>query len=329
MAHNHPRIIQHPFAASLQGALLDSYTEEWRDERLHITLNIRALECAESPELFERDGVIHERVKGNYCPVQIHFSGVSGLKRDNFFTNITSLSPNDSNRTINDMLSWRQPGEQDIFYLFFMQAPATDGLMFFARRATYERLSYESTPVTLERDWSPPPPIPDRLIPQPKRLHHRFGGDPITVYIGARPYHHRLFIGGLEIQENKRPQVEAVLNLGEEASRWVKGQTLHHNDRAINKGEGSNGMTLTEIREEAEWVIERLKQNQHVLVHCVAGMNRSTTICCAVLILLEGLSAEAALERIREHHPWARPDSHHWLTLRWLEMSSKGKNNGS
>jgi len=61
----------------------------------------------------------------------------------------------------------------------------------------------------------------------------------------------------------------------------------------------------------------------------VAGMNRSTTICCAVLILLEGLSAEAALERVREHHPWARPDSHHWLTLRWLEMSSKGKNNGS
>jgi dual specificity phosphatase 12 len=65
-------------------------------------------------------------------------------------------------------------------------------------------------------------------------------------------------------------------------------------------------------------VIEHLKNKQRVLVHCVAGMNRSTTICCAVLILLEGLSAEAALERVREHHPWARPDSHHWLMLRWL-----------
>jgi dual specificity phosphatase 12 len=77
-------------------------------------------------------------------------------------------------------------------------------------------------------------------------------------------------------------------------------------------------MTLAEICEEADWVIERLKNNQRVLVHCVAGMNRSTTICCAVLILLEGLSAEAALERVRQHHPWARPDSHHWLALRWL-----------
>jgi hypothetical protein len=33
---------------------------------------------------------------------------------------------------------------------------------------------------------------------------------------------------------------------------------------------------------------------------------------------LENLSAEAALTRVREHHPWARPDAHHWLKLRWL-----------
>jgi protein-tyrosine phosphatase len=77
-------------------------------------------------------------------------------------------------------------------------------------------------------------------------------------------------------------------------------------------------MSIDVISEEASWVIERLRKNQRVLVHCVAGMNRSSTICCAVLILLEGLTAEQALERVREHHPWARPDSKHWLKLRWL-----------
>jgi protein-tyrosine phosphatase len=77
-------------------------------------------------------------------------------------------------------------------------------------------------------------------------------------------------------------------------------------------------MGAHEIVDEARWVIERLQAGRRVLVHCAAGMNRSATICCAVLILLEGLSAEAALERVREHHPWARPDSHHWLALRWL-----------
>jgi len=78
-------------------------------------------------------------------------------------------------------------------------------------------------------------------------------------------------------------------------------------------------MSVNEIREEAEWVIGHLRNGRSVLVHCVAGMNRSATICCAVLMLHENLSAEAALERVREHHPWARPDVHHWLALRWLE----------
>ena len=82
-------------------------------------------------------------------------------------------------------------------------------------------------------------------------------------------------------------------------------------------------MSVEEIQEEASWIIDRLKDNRRVLVHCAAGMNRSATVSCAVLMLLEGLRAEDALERVREHHPWARPDSHHWLALRWLEKTKK------
>jgi Dual specificity phosphatase, catalytic domain len=314
----HSRIVHHSFAASLQGALLESYGEERLGEQLHLTLNIRVLEYTALPELFERDGVIYEHVKGNYVAAQLKFLGVSGLKSGDFFTNLAGLPLNDPTRTINDMLSWRQPENRDIFYLFFMQAPKVDNLMFFASQVTYERFSHESTPVTLKRDWSSPPPMPDRLLPQPKRLHQRFGGDPITLHIGARPYHRRLFIGGLEIQKNERPKVDVVFNVGEKPSSWIKDNQIHSQDRWDNKGEGSEGMSLEVIREEAGWVIERLKKNQRVLVHCVAGMNRSSTICCAALILLEGLTAEEALERVREHHPWARPDSHHWLALRWL-----------
>jgi protein-tyrosine phosphatase len=81
-------------------------------------------------------------------------------------------------------------------------------------------------------------------------------------------------------------------------------------------------MDVAEITREAQWVIERLRAGQRVLVHCSAGLNRSVTICCAVLILLERVSAEAALEWVREHHPWARPDTHHWLALRWLAHMS-------
>ena len=78
------------------------------------------------------------------------------------------------------------------------------------------------------------------------------------------------------------------------------------------------GMNPDEIAAEANWVIDRLHAGLRVLVHCQAGFNRSVTACCAVLILLEGLTAEAALARVREHHPWARPDQNHWLALKWM-----------
>jgi protein-tyrosine phosphatase len=74
-------------------------------------------------------------------------------------------------------------------------------------------------------------------------------------------------------------------------------------------------MNFDEIRAEAGWVLDRLRDGRSVLVHCVAGFNRSVTVAIAVLILQEGLSAEAAFARVSEHHPWARPDPGHWLHL--------------
>ena len=299
---------------------MDSYREEQRGEWLRITLGIRALERISS-ELVEHDGVIQERVAGSYIPAELHFSRILELRRSDFFTGLADLSSNDRMRTINDLLCWRPPERQDPFYLFFMQE--ADNLVFFARNATYSRLSQEATPVTLERDWCPPPPMPDRLVPRPKGLHQRFGGDPITVRMDGRVYHHRLFVGGLDIQANQRPNVDVVFNVGETPSKWATEEQNYPEDRWDPKGEGPEGMSLDVICEEANWVMEHLKEHKRVLVHCAAGMNRSSTICCAVLILLEGLTAEQALERVREHHPWARPDSRHWLKLRWLAQTNR------
>lgn len=309
----HPRIVQHPFARLMQGALLNSYDETGRD----IILDVQGLEISSS-ELFERTEKLYERIIGEYIPLRIKFFNISKLNRDEFFTSLENIAQDDASRTIEDMLSWRQPNVSDILHIIGLHGPLGAGMDFFARKATYEKRDGDQKSITLERDWSPSPPMPDRLVPRSNFLYRRFGGDPITVRIRKDVYRHRLFIGGLDVQSTQRPQVDAVLNLGEEASRWVKGQSRHFDDRTSSKGEGLNGMTIAEITEEADWIMEHLKNNQRVLVHCVAGMNRSTTICCAALILLEGLSAEAALDRVREHHPWARPDSHHWLALRCL-----------
>lgn len=317
-AQIHARIIQHPFASLIQGGRLDSFYELEGD----ILLDVQGLQIAGS-ELFEQDGKIMERISGNYIPMRLRFSNVSKASCDGFFTSLDNYAEADPSRTIVHFLSWRQPKRRDIFYILGTQGPVYGSLHLFAQQLICEKLKKPKRAINIERDWSPAPPMPERLVPRPYQLYQQFGGDSITIHINGRVRHRQLFIGGTDIQPKHRPQVDAVLNLGEENSRWIVGKALHPNDRAINKGEGSDGMTIAEIREEAEWVIEHLKQNQKVLVHCVAGMNRSTTICCAALMLLEGLGAEAALERVQEHHPWARPDSHHWITLRWLEKTNR------
>jgi hypothetical protein len=223
-----------------------------------------------------------------YIPLRLDFYGVSELKRDEFFTSLERYGTDDPSRVIAYMLSWRRRKYRDIYYMFGLRDPIGADMDFFACEVKYRMGKANGKSFVLERDWSPAPPMPARLVPQPRHLYQRFGGDPIPIRLGGRTHHRRLFIGTLENQLSYRPQVDAVLNLSEEPSRWVDGKDLPPTDRAVNRGEGSNGMSVDEIREEANWVLERLKDNQKVLVHCVAGMNRSTTICCAVLILLEG-----------------------------------------
>jgi Dual specificity phosphatase, catalytic domain len=312
------RIIEHPFASLLQGGRLDSFQPNERE--LH--LGVQGLEVIAS-EVFEREGKLFERVTGRHIPLKLTFSNVTQLNRADFFNSLDQLPLDDPSRVIAQMHSWIMPGTDDIFHIFNLRAPVSANMNFFASGATHEQ-SDGNDPFTFERDWSPAPPLPEGLVPQPSDIHDSFGGDPVAVKISNIVQEQRLFVGGLENQPDHRPpQVDAVLNLGEKPSLWVRGTELHSNDRTVEKGEGSQGMSVDEIRTEADWVIERLQKNENVLVHCVAGMNRSTTICCAVLMQLEGLTADEALKRVREQHPWAKPDSYHWLALRWLEKNRK------
>lgn len=312
-----PRIIRHPFAHLMQGARLDSFEENGNE----IRMQVQGLEVFGS-ELFERDGIISERVSGRHILLKLTFSGIQHLNRADFFAALEKHPLDDPSRIIGVMHSWIQPGMDDIFHIFSLRGPADANMNFFAKDVIHEQ--DEAGPsFTLERDWSPSPPMPEGEVPQPVEIHDRFGGDPVKFRLDGKVIGDKLFVGGLESQPDYRPEIDAVLNLGEKPSLWVRDERLHPNDRTVEKGEGSQGMSVEEIRAEANWVIQRLQGDESVLIHCVAGMNRSTTVCCAVLMQLEGLTAEQALERVYEHHPWAKPDSHHWLMLRWLEKNRK------
>jgi len=318
----HTRILAFPYAESLLNARLDALREETHGQRLDLIMDYCELRLATPPELISRDGKLYEHVQGHYIPRRLRFIDVRELKRSGPYAHLEDAPRDHGVRHLCGVLNWCPPGK-DAFYVFDDQSPEPSTLMFFARRYTYEDRSGTLEAADFVRAWSPPPPLPAGLVPRPEQLHRRYGGDLITIRLGKRLYHRRLFIGGVDIQPDQRPDVDAVLNLGEKASRWATTAQTNLADRWVCKGEGQNGMDVTEIATEAQWAIERLRAGQRVLVHCSAGFNRSSTICCAVLILLEGLSAEVALDRVREHHPWARPDTHHWLALRTLAQAKK------
>jgi hypothetical protein len=313
----HAKLIGLPVKGSPAAGFVDGLHLDTCAKRTDLLLDYHELQNDFPPILFERDGRPWERIKGNYVPVRLRFVDGHFVEGEALLTCLEGLPQKDPGRLLNDFWAWRFIDGRN-YYLFDLRREENDTLLIKAATCLLEPHQDQAWEANFERKWCPAPLPPVRLIPVPKQIYRRYGGDPVSVWLDGRMHHSRLFIGGLDTQSEQRPDVSAVLNLGEDPSRWVVNESPFQADRWARKGEGSKGMTVPELAEEANWVIAHLKAGERVLVHCSAGMNRSSTICCAVLIRLEGLSAEAALERVREHHPWARPDPSHWLRLRWL-----------
>lgn len=328
MAKHHTRILDFPYYQALAGGRLVDLTEQQRGQRLDLVFDFKEFIVKGAPELSWCDGRPCEKLDGMYQLRRIRFLGVASLRRNGLFKDLSQVALEDPCRELRSMLAW-QPPEQLPIYLLSHSGPEDTGLRFSARGCRLENPPQDQLPgeiITQVRYWSQQPAQPARLVPAPKILHQRYGGDPVTTWVNGRIFHRRLFVGGLGEQRMTRPEVDVVLNLGELPSRWSPGQADQAGvDRWQIKGEGALGMTPAEIAVEARWVMDHLKAGKSILVHCAAGMNRSVTVCCAVLILMEGLSAEDALARVRQHHPWARPDSYHWLALRWLAKETRLK----
>jgi len=311
-----------PFANAFADARLDDIRKEVVKKRTDLIIDFREIRPSSPPKWIEQEGMLAEHVQGEFIPLRVRFVDVTIKYLLGEFTRLADVSPAHPARTLLGMLTWRLTGERPASYRLFNASPNAD-LWFSASSCNAEAEdSSASTPADFIRTHSPAPPLPEGLIPRYPALNRRFGGDPVTLHLGQRTYHRRLFVGSLDLQPNHRPEVDAVLNLGEEPSKWVvpPADTASGYDRWVEMGEGSAGMSVKALEAEATWVIERLRKHERVLVHCVAGFNRSVTVCTAVLILLEGLSAEEALARVREHHPWAKPDPIHWLRLKWLSQ---------
>ena len=53
---------------------------------------------------------------------------------------------------------------------------------------------------------------------------------------------------------------------------------------------------------------DKLRENKNILIHCICGVSRSTTILCAYLIKKNNITPDEALKIIRTNRPIANPN---------------------
>jgi predicted protein tyrosine phosphatase len=283
-----------------------------------IQVDVRLLRPLGAGRIEQRDGHEWEVLRAERAPYRLRFIGACWHRRTGHFTDFAALPAEHGARRLFEIVHLSFPNERPCYYLLTdLDEVGHEASI----RAAECRLEPRPGPISIEevrRRWAWRAPNPAAKAAARPALHPRYGGDPIAIHLGRRLYRHRLFIGGLRHQSEARPQVDHVLNLCERENPWCGTHGAHPHDRFATKGELVHGMLAAELHAEAEWVVERLRAGRRVLIHCWGGINRSSSVCCAVLLLLEGLAPEEALARVRAQHVEAAPDPYHWFALQRL-----------
>ena len=318
------RFLAFPYSREIFGSRIERLRETPGPRRTsEIHVDLCAVLPLTDPELILDDGQPVELLRGNLVPLRLRFLRASWSSRTGYFSELDSLPRDHGARRLFDIVHLRPAGRDARYWLFADINTSGHELSVRASECVLEERPGRTESVEFRRRWAyRPPTLPGRSVSQFTTKPYRYGGDSIAIRLGNRTYRHRLFIGGLHHQYDQRPLVDHVLNLCGVPNPWQERYGIHPADRLEPKGELVDGMSLDDLVAEATWIVERLHAGQSALVHCYAGVNRSSTVCCAVLMLLEGLSAEDALTRVRMRHPEAAPDPYHWLLLCWLERQA-------
>src|SRR5260221_3936324 len=214
--YRRPRIYAFPYHTTLFDARLDAPAEEAGSREQDIIFKLRVLRQVGQPEPLMLDSMPHELVRGEYVPMRLRFQQASWLWRTGPFEQFDALPPEHGARRLFGVLHSRQH-EVGEFYLASTDTPDAGVLGLRARAAVleYGDGDGDAQPAELLRRWAATPPVPAGTAPHRPALYRRFGGDPISIHLGRRVLHRRLFICRPPHPAESRPKdVRVVHRLG-------------------------------------------------------------------------------------------------------------------
>eukprot|EP00441_Pelagodinium_beii_P039336 CAMPEP_0197632874 /NCGR_PEP_ID=MMETSP1338-20131121/9411_1 /TAXON_ID=43686 ORGANISM="Pelagodinium beii, Strain RCC1491" /NCGR_SAMPLE_ID=MMETSP1338 /ASSEMBLY_ACC=CAM_ASM_000754 /LENGTH=209 /DNA_ID=CAMNT_0043204447 /DNA_START=55 /DNA_END=680 /DNA_ORIENTATION=- len=121
--------------------------------------------------------------------------------------------------------------------------------------------------------------------------------------------------------------IRSVLNCGEESllHRSCNGGVTLREQLDGFRVEHLEAMDIEEQPMSAAWergstfIEESVRSGNGVVVHCQAGVSRSSSTCIAYLMTREGLPLESAFRRVFQARDYIRPNAGFWGQLKELE----------
>ena len=103
-----------------------------------------------------------------------------------------------------------------------------------------------------------------------------------------------------ELEWVKKQGVKSIITMTESPlpESWIKDTNYLHVPT-----EDLSAPDMDKIDETVDFIQERIKNDEPIMVHCAAGIGRTGTILACYLVKYQNMSAKNAIEKVRKERP--------------------------